>query len=139
MFVYDVANAETCPLCSPVHRSAKAGRATSHSPGTLQPISETDTHAYAETHTDRLLNIKKGLPQIKTPCNNTVVQTVTPVVWSFTANQSLYSRHESLLELSRDKNQQKGSASLSLGSAVVKLDAPVSWHQILNETSFYLS
>lgn len=37
------------------------------------------------------------------------------------------------------KNQQKGSTSSSLGSAVVKLDALVSWHQILNETSFYLS
>lgn len=31
------------------------------------------------------------------------------------------------------KNQQKGSTSSSLGSAVVKLDALVSWHQILNE------
>lgn len=49
MFVYDAANAETCLLCSPVHRSAKAGRAASHSPGTLQPISKTDTHAYTDT------------------------------------------------------------------------------------------
>lgn len=46
MFVYDAANAETCPLCSPVHRSAKAGRAPSHSPGTLQRNRDTQTHYY---------------------------------------------------------------------------------------------
>lgn len=46
MFVYDAANAETCPLSSPVHRLLKLDV---HHHTHQELYSETETHAYTDT------------------------------------------------------------------------------------------